>query len=79
VDEAQRGWEEEGGGSVGGRDPYGVPGVGGKLGLAGDGDGWGPDDRAVDAPVVVFRRGGLSSRPPSIVADRGRRWLERCG
>jgi len=32
----------------------------------GDGDGRGPDDRAADAPPVAFRRGGLSSRPPSI-------------
>jgi hypothetical protein len=31
VDEAQRGREEEGDGSVGGQDPYGVPGAGGEL------------------------------------------------
>ena len=35
VDEAQRGGEEEVGGSVGGRDPYGVPGAGGELGRGG--------------------------------------------
>jgi len=35
VDEAQRRREEEGSGSVGGRDPYGVPGAGGKLGRGG--------------------------------------------
>ncbi len=35
VDEAQRGREEEGGGSVGDRDPYGVPGAGGELGRGG--------------------------------------------
>jgi hypothetical protein len=35
VDEAQHGREEEGGGSVGGRDPFGIPGVGGKLGHGG--------------------------------------------
>ena len=35
VDEAQHGREEERGGSVGGRDPFGIPGVGGKLGHGG--------------------------------------------
>ena len=35
VDEAQRGREEEGGGSAGGRGPYGVPGEGNELGRGG--------------------------------------------
>jgi hypothetical protein len=69
VDEAQRGREEEGGGSVGGRDPQGVPGVGGELRR-----GWrwrqpgtgGPRGRY---PPSRFGGGGISSRPPSIVAD----------
>jgi hypothetical protein len=52
VDEAQSGWEEEGG-----------------SGVAGDGDGRGPDNRGADAPPVAFRRGG--SLLPSPVDRRG--------
>ena len=70
VKEAWRGREEEEGGSVGGWDPDGDKGRGASLGVAGDSDGWGPDDRASDAPPFrVLERGGLSSRPPSIAAD----------
>jgi len=44
-------------------------GWGASLGVAGDDDGRGPDNRAADAPPVTFRRGGLSSRPPSFIVD----------
>ena len=48
----------------------GSQGRGASLGVVGDSDGWGPDDRASDAPPFrVLERGGLSSRPPLIVAD----------
>jgi len=43
-------------------------GPGGELGPVGDGDCRGPDDCAADAPPSRFGEGGLSSRPPSIVA-----------
>ena len=66
----RRAAEEEEGGSVGGQDPDGDKGQGASLGVAGDSDCWGPDDRAFDAPPRrVSERGGLSSRPPSIAAD----------
>ena len=49
----------------------GSQGRGASLGVVGDNDGWGPDDRVADAP---FRRvsegGGSSSRPLSIVLDQ---------
>ena len=66
VDEAQRGREEEEGESVGSPAWDGVPGA--SSGAVGDGDGRGPDDCAADAPPSRFGEGGLSSRPPSIVA-----------
>jgi len=47
----------------------GSQGRGASLGVAGDSDGWGPDDRMADAPPSRFGRGGSSSRPPSIVTD----------
>jgi len=48
----------------------GSQGHGASLGVAGDGDGWGPDDRASEAPPPSrFRKWEYSSRPPSIVAD----------
>ena len=37
--------------------------------MAGDSDGWGPDNRASEAPPVAFWKGGVFSRPPSIVTD----------
>jgi hypothetical protein len=64
VDEAQRRREEEEGGSVGGRDPDRVPGAGASLGVVGDSDGWGPDDRTADAPPIAFRKGGVFLPPP---------------
>ena len=66
MDEAQRRREEEEGESVGGRDRDGVPGA--SSGAAGDGEAWGPDDRAADAPPSRFGEGGLSSRPQTIIA-----------
>ena len=66
LDEAQRRREEEEGESVGGRDRDGVPGA--SSGAAGDGEAWGPDDRAADAPPSRFGEGGLSSRPQTIIA-----------
>ena len=61
----RRAAEEEEGGSVGDRDPDGDKGQGASLGVAGDSDCWGPDNRASDAPPRrVSERGGLSSRPP---------------
>ena len=42
---------------------------GASSGVAGDGDGRGPDDRAADTPLSCFGGGGISSRPPSIVTD----------
>jgi hypothetical protein len=57
VDEAQCWREEKEGGGIGSR------GRGGVLG-AGDDDGWGPNDCAVDAPPSAFER-GVRSRPPS--------------
>jgi len=73
VDEAQHRREEEEGESVGGRDRDGVPGTGSRgrgvsSGAAGDGDAWGPDDHAADAPPSHFGEGGLSSRPHAIIA-----------
>jgi hypothetical protein len=47
----------------------GSQGRGASLGVAGDGDGRGPDDRAADAPPVTFRMGG--SLFPSPVDRRG--------
>ena len=46
----------------------GSRGRGASSGTAGDGDAWGPDDRAADAPPSRFREGGLSSRPQAIIA-----------
>jgi len=66
VDEAQRGREEEVDGSIGGRDPYGVPRVGGELGRGGrrrrrrPGTGQ-PRGRC---PPVAFWRGGSLLPPP---------------
>ena len=64
MDEAQRGREEEGGISVGGRDPYGVPGGGASSGMSDDGDSRGPDDRTADAPPIAFWRRGSLLPPP---------------
>ena len=47
----------------------GSQGRGASLGVAGDSDSWGPDDRTSDAPPLRFRKWGSSSRPPSIFAD----------
>jgi len=47
----------------------GSQGRGASSGVAGDGNGRGPDDLAADAPPTTFQRGGLSSRPPLIVAE----------
>jgi hypothetical protein len=41
---------------------------GASSGVAGDGDGRGPDDRTADAPFVAFRRGG-SLLPPPVGGD----------
>ena len=57
VDKAQRGREEKEGGGIGSR------GRGGVLGVGGD-DGWGPNNRAADAPPSRFREGG-PLLPPS--------------
>ena len=70
MDEAQRGREEEEGGSGGGWVRDGVPGAGSRgrgasLGAAGDGDGRGLDDCVADAPPVAFWRGG-SFLPPLV-------------
>jgi hypothetical protein len=48
----------------------GSRGRGASSGVAGDGDawGWGPDDRATDAPPSRFGEGGLSSCPQAIIA-----------
>jgi len=56
VDEAQRGREEKEGSGIGSR------GRGGVLG-AGDVDGWGPNDRAADAPPIALPRGGSAPAP----------------
>ena len=45
----------------------GSRGRGARSGAAGDGDAWGPDDRAADAPTSRFGEGGLSSRPQAII------------
>ena len=42
----------------------GSQGRGASLGVAGDGDGRGPDDLAADAPPITFRRGGSLFPPP---------------
>jgi len=47
VDEAQRGQEEKEGSGIGSRCRGGVLGVG-------NDDGWGPNDRAADAPPSHF-------------------------
>ena len=46
----------------------GSRGRGVSSGVAGDGDAWGPDDCAADAPPSRFGEGGLSSRPQAIIA-----------
>ena len=48
----------------------GSQGRGANPGAAGDGDAWGPDDRAADAPRSRFGEGGLSSCscPQAIIA-----------
>ena len=46
----------------------GSQGRGASLGVAGDSDGWGPDDRSSDAPPVAFWKGGVS--PPAPVDHR---------
>ena len=61
----------------------GLGGTGrGGRGVAGDGDGRGPNDRLVDMPVL-FRRGGGSLLPPVVDrcgpvdgngSDRGDKW-----
>ena len=56
--------EEEEGGSVGGQDPDGDKGRGVSLGMAGNSDGWGPDDRASDTPPSCFGKGGSLLPPP---------------
>jgi hypothetical protein len=43
----------------------GSQGRGASLGMAGGSDSWGPDDRAVDAPPIMFRKGG-GFLPPHI-------------
>jgi hypothetical protein len=43
-------------------------GRGASSGVAGDGNAWGPDDHAADAPPSHFGEGGLSSRPQAIIA-----------
>ena len=58
----------------------GSQGQGASLGVAGDGDGRGPDDLAADAPPVTFQRGGGSLPAPRRSSwSHGRRWLERWG
>ena len=47
----------------------GSQGGGASLGMVDDSDCRGLDDRAADAGPVMFRKGGASSRPPSIVTD----------
>jgi hypothetical protein len=42
----------------------GSQGRGASLGMAGDSDGWGPDDRASDAPPIAFQKGGVFLPPP---------------
>ncbi len=42
----------------------GSQGRGASSGVAGDGDGRGPDDRAADAPPIMFWRGGPLFPPP---------------
>ncbi len=37
---------------------------GASLGVAGNSDGWGPDDRASDAPPVMFQKVGVFLPPP---------------
>jgi hypothetical protein len=79
VEEAQRGQEEEEGGSGGGWARDGVPGAGGELGRGGHRwPGTGRlDDRAADAPPSRFKEGGLSSCHLSIVAPRRRSAMAR--
>jgi hypothetical protein len=40
--------------------------------VAGDSDGWEPDDRAADAPPVAFRKGGVPPAPRRSSRTRGR-------
>ena len=80
VDGAQRGREEEEGGSVGGQDPDRDKGQGASLDVAGDSNGWGPDDRVSDAPPIAFRKGGVSPPAPRRSSQtRGQHWLGRWG
>jgi hypothetical protein len=68
MDEAQRGWEEEEGGSDGGWARDGVLGAGGELGHSGRRRWPRTGRQRGGCPLVTFWRGGLSSRPLSIVA-----------
>ncbi len=60
LDEAQHGREEEEGCGIGSQGRGGVLGVG-------DDNGWGPNDRAADAPSSRFREG--CPLPPPINVD----------
>jgi hypothetical protein len=42
----------------------GSQGHGASLGVTGDSDGWGPDDRTSDAPPVAFQKVGVFLMPP---------------
>ncbi len=42
----------------------GSQGWGASLGVAGDSDGWGPDDRTADAPPRRISEGGVFLPPP---------------
>jgi hypothetical protein len=42
----------------------GSQGHGVSLGVAGDSDSWGPDDRTSDAPPVAFQKVGVFLLPP---------------
>jgi len=82
VDKAQRGRVEKEGGGMG------SPGRGGVLGV-GDDVGWGPNDRAADAPPMRFREGGPLPPPINVnhndhdttikqhTGERGRRKMVR--
>ena len=69
MDEAQRGREEEGGGSVGGQDPYKVPGAGGELRRGGRRRLPGTGRPRGRCPPRRVSEGGVSLPPP--VDSRG--------
>ena len=71
MDEAQLGREEKEGSGIDSR------GRGGVLGVGVD-DGWGPNDRAADAPPSHFQEGGLLPPPTNVNHNNHDTTINQC-